>query len=51
MLRGVRQRGGGVGSSLVMFQNIGEMLILFVQALKSLPLAWRHRRKVFDQLF
>ena len=34
-----------------MFQNIGEMLILFVQALKSLPLAWRHRRKVFDQLF
>jgi phospholipid/cholesterol/gamma-HCH transport system permease protein len=34
-----------------MFQNIGEILILFWRTLKSLPLAWRHRRKVFEQLF
>jgi phospholipid/cholesterol/gamma-HCH transport system permease protein len=34
-----------------MFQNIGEILLLFWQTLQSLPEAWRHRRKVFDQLF
>ncbi len=34
-----------------MFQNIGEIMILFWQTLKALPLAWRQRRKVFDQLF
>jgi phospholipid/cholesterol/gamma-HCH transport system permease protein len=34
-----------------MFQNIGEIIILFWQTLKVLPLAWRQRRKVFDQLF
>ena len=34
-----------------MFQNIGEMLLLFLRSLKALPLAWRHRKKVFDQLF
>ncbi len=34
-----------------MFRNIGEMMILFWQTLNALPLAWRHRRKVFDQLF
>lgn len=34
-----------------MFQNIGEMLLLFLRSLKALPLAWRHRKKVFEQLF
>ena len=34
-----------------MFQNIGEMVILFWRTLLSLPLTWRHRKKVFEQLF
>src|SRR5437899_7770059 len=34
-----------------MFQNIGEMLILFWQTLIALPLTWRQRQKVFDQFF
>ena len=34
-----------------MFQNIGEMLVLFWQTLLVLPLAWRQRQKVFDQFF
>ena len=34
-----------------MFQNIGEMAVLLWRTLQSLPLAWRQRRKVFDQLF
>src|SRR5947199_1227935 len=34
-----------------MFQNIGEMVILLWRALVALPLAFRHRDKVFDQLF
>src|SRR5215470_5252267 len=34
-----------------MFQNIGEMVLLFWQALQSLPLAMRQRQKVFDQFF
>jgi phospholipid/cholesterol/gamma-HCH transport system permease protein len=34
-----------------MFQNIGEMVLLFWQTLRSLPLVWRHRQKVFEQLF
>src|SRR5437763_6092389 len=34
-----------------MFQNIGEMLVLFWQTLVSLPLTWRHRQKAFDQFF
>ena len=34
-----------------MFQNIGEIVLLFWQTLQSLPLAWRQRRKIFDQLF
>jgi phospholipid/cholesterol/gamma-HCH transport system permease protein len=33
-----------------MFQNIGEILILFWHTLLALPLGWRQRRKVFDQL-
>jgi len=34
-----------------MFQNIGEMVLLFWSTLKALPLTWRQREKVFDQLF
>jgi phospholipid/cholesterol/gamma-HCH transport system permease protein len=34
-----------------MFQSIGELLILMWSSLAALPLAWRHRRKVYDQLF
>jgi len=34
-----------------MFQNIGEMALLFWSALLALPLAWRHRQKVFEQFF
>jgi phospholipid/cholesterol/gamma-HCH transport system permease protein len=34
-----------------MFQNIGQIVILFWRTLAALPLAWRQRRKVFDQLF
>jgi phospholipid/cholesterol/gamma-HCH transport system permease protein len=33
-----------------MFQNIGEILILFWQSLEALPQMWRHRDKVYDQL-
>lgn len=34
-----------------MFQNIGEMVVLFWRTLKAMPLAWRQRFKVFDQFF
>ena len=34
-----------------MFENIGEIVLLFWRTLVSLPLAWRHRQKVFDQFF
>jgi len=34
-----------------MFQNLGEMLMLFGRTLRALPATWRHRRKVFEQLF
>src|SRR5215204_694053 len=34
-----------------MFQNIGEMVILFWRTLMALPIAWRQREKVFDQFF
>ena len=34
-----------------MFQNIGEIILLFWRTLRVLPLAWHQRRKVFDQLF
>ena len=34
-----------------MFQDFGEMLLLLWRTLRALPLAWRHRHKVFDQLF
>jgi len=34
-----------------MFQNIGEMVVLFWRTLMALPLTWRQRQKVFDQFF
>jgi phospholipid/cholesterol/gamma-HCH transport system permease protein len=34
-----------------MFQNIGEMLVLFWRAVQALPQTWRQRRKVLEQLF
>jgi phospholipid/cholesterol/gamma-HCH transport system permease protein len=34
-----------------MFQDIGEMMILFWRSLQALPQAWRQRHKVFEQLF
>jgi phospholipid/cholesterol/gamma-HCH transport system permease protein len=34
-----------------MWRNIGEIVILFGQALRALPHAWRQRRKVAEQLF
>jgi phospholipid/cholesterol/gamma-HCH transport system permease protein len=34
-----------------MFQNIGEMVLLFWRTLVALPLTWRQRQKVSDQLF
>src|SRR3989454_3633938 len=34
-----------------MFQNIGEMLALLWRTLQALPLTWRHRHKIYDQLF
>jgi phospholipid/cholesterol/gamma-HCH transport system permease protein len=34
-----------------MFQNLGEMMLLFSRTVRSLPLAWRHRHKIFDQFF
>src|SRR5580692_1967255 len=34
-----------------MFENTGEMVLLFWRTLLALPLAWRQRKKVFDQFF
>ncbi len=34
-----------------MFQNVGEMVVLFWRTLITVPLAWRQRQKVLDQLF
>lgn len=34
-----------------MFQNIGEMMLLFGRTFLALPLTWRQRQKVFDQFF
>ena len=34
-----------------MFENIGEMLVLFWRTLVALPMAWRQRQKVFEQFF
>ena len=34
-----------------MFENIGEMVILFWRTLLAFPATWRQRQKVFDQFF
>jgi len=34
-----------------MFENIGEIVLLFWRTLLALPQAWRQREKVFDQFF
>ena len=34
-----------------MFRNIGEIMIMFWQTLRALPMAWRQRSKIADQLF
>jgi phospholipid/cholesterol/gamma-HCH transport system permease protein len=34
-----------------MFQNIGEMVLLFWRTLRALPLTWRQREKVYEQFF
>ncbi len=34
-----------------MFQNLGEMILLFWRTLLAVPLSWRQRQKVFDQFF
>ena len=34
-----------------MFENIGEVIIMFWRTLLALPLTWRQRHKVFDQFF
>src|SRR5882762_9007729 len=34
-----------------MFQNIGEMMVLFWRTVRALPKVFRQRQKVFDQLF
>jgi phospholipid/cholesterol/gamma-HCH transport system permease protein len=34
-----------------MFQNIGEMLVLLWRTIRALPLMFRHRQKIYDQLF
>lgn len=34
-----------------MFQSIGEIIVLFWRTLRALPLTWRQRSKVFEQLF
>ena len=34
-----------------MFENVGEMVVLFWRTLLALPVAWRRRQKVFDQFF
>jgi ABC-type transporter Mla maintaining outer membrane lipid asymmetry permease subunit MlaE len=47
---GLRQKNGRY-AQILMYKNIGEILILFWQTLRSLHLLWRQRQKVFDQLF
>jgi phospholipid/cholesterol/gamma-HCH transport system permease protein len=34
-----------------MFQNVGEMVVLFWRTLAAMPLAWRQRQKVLEQFF
>jgi phospholipid/cholesterol/gamma-HCH transport system permease protein len=34
-----------------MFENVGEIVLLFWRTLRALPFAWRQRQKIFDQFF
>src|SRR4026207_1429390 len=34
-----------------MFENIGQMVLLLARTLRALPLTFRQRKKVFEQLF
>ena len=34
-----------------MFENVGEIIVLFWRTVLSLPLAWRQRQKILDQFF
>jgi len=34
-----------------MFENMGEILVLFCRTLNALPMVFRQRQKIFDQLF
>ena len=34
-----------------MFQNVGEMLVLFWRTFRALPKVLRQRQKIYDQLF
>jgi phospholipid/cholesterol/gamma-HCH transport system permease protein len=34
-----------------MFENVGQMVLLFWRTLLALPVAWRQREKVFEQFF
>jgi phospholipid/cholesterol/gamma-HCH transport system permease protein len=34
-----------------MFQNIGDLILLFWSAVRSVPVAWRQRAKIYEQLF
>lgn len=34
-----------------MFEHIGEIIVLFWRTLLALPLCWRERKKIFEQLF
>src|SRR5580704_15766053 len=35
----------------IMFENIGDIVLLFWRTLLALPTAWRQRQKVFEQFF
>src|SRR5208282_456746 len=52
LLQAARQENGAPRpTSILMYQNIGEILILFWRTLRSMPSLWRERQKIFDQLF
>ena len=34
-----------------MFENIGEMILLFWRTMLAIPQSWRQRKKIFDQFF
>ncbi len=40
-----------VNRATIMFENIGEIVLLLWRTLLALPLAWRQRQKVFEQFF